>query len=102
MLHRQVIERYGGFDAGVQCGRVDGHAAPAADSYDPDTLRINFFICHQEIHRRLEILRIDVGRGHVAGMTAALSSEGRIKGDRQEASLRHRLRIQPAGRFHGK
>ena len=48
----------------------------------------------QEIHRRLEILRVDVGRGHIPGLAAAFACERWIKGEGQESPLHHGLGVQ--------
>ena len=55
---------YGGsnrrLDAGIQRRRIEGQASPAADADNADTLRVNIFLHGKEIHRRLEILCIDI------------------------------------------
>ena len=88
-----VVHGHGGgrLDAGILCGGVHRHAAPAADADDPDALRVNILLHGQEVHRRAEILCIDVRGCHVPGLSAALTGKGRVKGDRQIATLRHLL-----------
>ena len=81
-------------DAGVQRCGVQGHAAPAADADDADTGRINSVAQGEEIHRSHEVLGIDVGGSHIAHVAAALAGEGRVKGNRQKATLCHGLRVK--------
>ena len=44
----------------IQCCCVEGKASPAADTDNADTLGVNILLYGKEIHRRLEILCIDV------------------------------------------
>ena len=81
-------------DAGVERGGVERHPAPAADADDADALRVDPLVQRQEIHRRHEVLGIDVGRGHIAGRAAALAGKGGVKGQRQKAAPGHRLGVE--------
>ena len=60
-------------------------------------LRINILLYGEEVYRCAEILGVDVRRSDIAGCTAALAGIGRVEGNRQEAKLRHFLRIQTRG-----
>ena len=81
-------------DPGVKSRCVQSHSAPAADPDNGDLLRIHIVLHRQEIHRRLEILGIDIRRGHISWLPAAFSCEGRIKGDGQKSPLRHGLGVE--------
>ena len=74
--------------------RVQGQPTPAADADDADAIRVHAVKHGQEIHRRLEILRVDVGRGHIPGLAAAFACERWIKGEGQKSPLRHGLGVQ--------
>ena len=88
----------GCLDPGIQRRRIDGHAAPPANADDADALGIYHFVGRKEIHGRQEVLRIDVRRRHHAGFTTGFAGKGGIKGNREETSLGHMLRID-AGRL---
>ena len=90
---------HGRLDAGIQRGRIKSHTAPAANPDDADAVRIDLLIQGEEVHRRHEIFGVDIGGGHVTHITAALASEGRIKSDRQETALCHRLRVESGALF---
>ena len=83
-----------GLDALVHGDGIQRHAAPAADADDADPLAIDRGMQAEEIHRGAEVLGIDVRRGDVARLAAALSGVGRIERQRDEAALRHGLRVQ--------
>ena len=85
------------FDAGVNGRGIERHTAPATDTDDTDALRINILLHGEKVYRCAEILGVDVRRCYIAGHTAALAGVGRIEGNRQEAKLRHFLRIQTGG-----
>ena len=87
----------GRFNAGVNGGGIDRHTAPAADTDDTDALRVNILLHGEKVHRCAEILSVDVWRCDITGHTAALTGVGRVEGNRQEAKLRHFLRIQAGG-----
>ena len=87
-------DRHRRFDAGIQRGGVQGQAAPAADAQDADPVRIHVLPQGEVVHRRLEILGVDVRGSHVAGRAAALAGEGGVKGQGQEPPLRHGLGVQ--------
>ena len=74
---------------GVQC-----HAAPAANADDADALAVDGRLQAEKIHRRAEILGIDVRRGDIARLATAFAGIGRIEGQRDEPALGHGLRIQ--------
>ena len=84
-------------DAGIDGGGIDRHTAPAADTNDTDALRVHILLHGEEVYRCAEILGVDVRRSNIAGCTAALTGIGRVEGNRQEAKLRHFLRIQTGG-----
>ena len=100
---------HGGLDAGVDGRRVQGQAAPAADTQDADALRVHIVLDGEEVHRRLEVLGVDVRGGGVPGLAAALTGEGGVEGDGEEAPLRQRLGVEagalllhrPKGSTHG-
>ena len=69
----------------------------AADTDDTDALRVNILLHGKEVYRCAEILGVDVRRCYIAGCTTALAGIGRVKGNRQEAKLRHFLRVQTGG-----
>ena len=52
----------GSFDAGVDCRRIDRHAAPATDTDDTDTLGVHILLHGEEVYRCAEILGVDVRR----------------------------------------
>ena len=81
-------------DAGIQRGGVERHTAPAADADDADTRGIDHMVQGKEVHRSHEILCIDIRRGHIADVAAALAGERGIKGQRHKAALRHRLGVE--------
>ena len=83
-----------GLHTGIDRRCVQRETTPTTDADDTNTLRINSVVQRQEIHRRLEILRIDIRRCHISGLTAALTSKGGIEGNRQKTPFRHRLGIQ--------
>ena len=85
------------FDTGVNGCGVDRHAAPTTDTDDTDALRVNILLHGEEVYRCAEILGVDVRRSNIARLTAALAGVGRVEGNRQEAKLRHFLRIQAGG-----
>ena len=86
-------------DSCIEGSSVQGHAAPSADTEDAYAIRINIFIQRQEIHCCHEIFRIDIRGCHVSYVSAALTCEGRVKRDCQEASLRQRLGVQSRALF---
>ena len=90
--------RHGRPDARVDSGRVQRHAAPAADADDADLPGIRVVLYGKEIDSCAEILGVDVGRSHISRFAAAFSRVGRIKSDGKEASFGHGLRIE-AGRL---
>ena len=98
---RHVVHGGGdrGLDAGVQRGGVQGHASPAADTDDADAPGVDGFLHRKEIHCRHEVLRVDVRRGHIARVPAALPGIGRVEGNRDPSPFRHRLRIQARALF---
>lgn len=57
-----VVHRgcHGRLDAGVQCGRVQRHAAPTADADGADAFRIHVLLHGQEVDGCLEVLGVDV------------------------------------------
>ena len=85
---------HGGLDPGVDGRRVQGQAAPAADTQDADTLRVYVVLDGEEIHRRLKVLGVDVRGGGVPGLAAALAGEGGVESDGEEAPLRQRLGVE--------
>ena len=85
---------HGGLDAGVDGRRVQGQTAPAADAQDADALRVHVVLDGEEVHRRLEVLGVDVRGGGVPGLAAALAREGGVEGDGEEAPLRQRLGVE--------
>ena len=95
VVHRR---RDRGLDARVHHRVVDGDAAPAADADDADGVRIHVRAVREVIDGRGEIFRVDVKRSDIADTPAALARERRVERDRQEAALRHRLRVK-AGRL---
>ena len=86
-----------GLDPGIGSRRIEADAAPAADSDDADALRIHVLLPGQEIDRRQEVLRIDVGRSGAAGFSAAFSGEGRVESKRDESALGHIHGVKAAG-----
>ena len=85
------------FDAGVHSGGIDSHAAPATDTDDTDFLWVNIFLHRKKIHRRGEVLRVDVRGSHIPGTAAAFTGKGGVEGDGQKVPLRHGLCVQPGG-----
>ena len=86
---------HGGLDAGVHGGGVQAHAAKAADADDADALRIHRVQRGEEVHRGAEVFGIDVRRGHMTRLAAALARIGGVEGQRQEAAFGHGLGIEP-------
>ena len=95
---RHVVHRRGDrrLDACVDRRRVDGEAAPSADAEDADLVGVNVVARDKIIHRRLKVLRVDVGRSHVARFAARFAGEGRIERDCQETAFGERLRVEAA------
>ena len=60
-------------------------------------VRVDFGRGREVIHGGAEVFRIDVGRRHIPRLAAAFTRIGRIKGNRQEAALRHGLRVEARG-----
>ena len=83
-----------GLDALVHGDGIQCHAAPAANADDADALAVDGWVQAEKIHRRAEILGIDVRRGDIARLAAAFSGIGRIERQRDETTLRHGLRIE--------
>ena len=80
--------------------RIDGsgierHAAPAADAEDADAPGIDPLRGRKEIDRGAKVLRIDVGRRHVARLAAALARVGGVESDRDQAAFGQRLGVKP-------
>ena len=90
---------HGGLDAGIHGGGVQAHAAEAADADDADARRIHRVQRGEEVHRSAEVFGIDVRRGHVTRLAAALARIGGVEGQRQEAALGHGLGIEPGRLF---
>ena len=85
--------------ASVDSGRIDCHAAPAANSDDADAFRINIVACREEIYGCHEIFGIDIRAIHVARLAARFAGEARVKSDGQESAFSHVLRVKPRGLF---
>ena len=93
---RHVVHGAGddGLDALVHGDGIQCHAAPAANADDADPLAVDGRVQAEKIHRRAEVLGVDVGRGDVARLAAAFAGIGRVESQRDEAALRHGLRIE--------
>ena len=81
-------------DALVHGDGIQRHSAPAADAENADPLAIDRGVPAEVVDDRAEIFGVDVWRGDVARLAAAFSGVGRIEGQRDEAALRHRLRVK--------
>ena len=92
VIHRRTDRS---LDTGIYGRGVQRHAAPTAYTQDTDTLRIDIIARREIVDRRTEILRVDIGRGNVAGFAAALSRIRGVERYGQESALGQRLRIQP-------
>ena len=92
VIHRRTDRS---LDTGIYGRGVQGHAAPTAYTQDTDTLRIDIIARREIVDRRTEILRVDIGRGNVAGFAAALTRIRGVERYGQESALGQRLRIQP-------
>ena len=90
---------HGGLDAGIHGGGVQAHAAKTADADDADALRIHRVQRGEEVHRGAEVFGIDVRRGHMTRLAAALARIGGVEGQRQEAAFGHGLGIEPGRLF---
>ena len=86
----------GCLDSGIECRSIDGQTAPAADTENPDSIRIDIFLHGKEIDRCLKIFRVDIRRCHISGHSAAFSRKRRIKCYRQKTALCKCLCIQSA------
>ena len=65
---------------GVDSGSIKSKPSPAANADYAYAFRIDIFLQRQEVHRRLKVLGIYVGRSHISRSAAALSRKGRVKG----------------------
>ena len=83
-----------GLDALVHGDGTQGHAAPAANADDADPLAVDGRVQAEIVDGGAEILGIDVRRSDVARLAAAFSGIGPIESHRDEATLRHRLRVK--------
>ena len=87
------------FDSCVNTGSLQCHAAPAANAYNSDALRIDVVLNRQKINSRLKILYVDIRRMHCSGKTAGFSRKRRVEGNGEKSTFRHRLGIQTGGLF---
>ena len=90
-----VVHRDGhcGLDARVDGGGVHRKASPAAHAEDAHLLRIDIGARGEIVDGGAEVFGINVRRSHITGLPAALTGEGGVEGDGQEATLGQRLRI---------
>ena len=58
----------GSLDARIDGRRIQCHASPSADAQYADTVGIHLLAGRKEVHRRTEVLRVDVRRRHIAGV----------------------------------
>ena len=72
---------YGSFNAGIKCGGVQCHAAPAANADNADFIGVNHFVCRKVVYSCLKVLGVNIGRSHIAGLRAAFTGKGRVEGN---------------------
>ena len=72
---------YGSFNAGIQRGGVQCHAAPAANANNAYFIGVNHFICRKVVYCCLKVLGVNIGRSHIAGLPAAFTGKGRVEGN---------------------
>ena len=77
----------GSLDARVDGCRIQRHASPSADAQYPDTVGIHLLAGRKEVHRRTEVLRIDVRRRHITGFTPTLTGVRGVEGNGQESAF---------------
>lgn len=77
----------GSLDARVDGRRIQCHASPSADAQYADTVGIYLLTNRKEVHRRTEVLRIDVRRRHIAGFAPTLTGVRGVEGNGQESAF---------------
>ena len=87
---------HGSLNARIKCCRIHAHTSKSAYSDYADTLGVNIILNGQEINRCQEILGVDIGRCHTAGLAATLTGKRGVKGNSQESALGHVLCVQTA------
>ena len=90
-----IVHRDGhrGLDARVDGGGVHRKASPAAHAEDAHLPGMDVGARGEVVDGGAEVLGVDVGRGHIAGLPAALAGEGGVEGEGQEAAFGQRLRV---------
>ena len=81
------------YDAGIDGGGVDGHAAPAADTDDAAALRVNILLHGEEVYRRAEILSVDIRQCASSIKMRSASGSSRVAGRVAEA-FRNGLKLK--------
>ena len=90
-----IVHRDGhrGLDARVDGGGVHRKSSPAAHAEDAHLPGMDVGARGEVVDGGAEVLGVDVGRGHIAGLPAALAGEGGVEGEGQEAAFGQRLRV---------
>ena len=63
------------------------HASPSADAQYADTVGIHLLTSRKEVHRRTEVLRVDVRRSHITEFTPTLTGVRGVEGNGQESAF---------------
>ncbi|MNS44484.1 hypothetical protein D3C72_769270 [compost metagenome] len=85
-----------GFDASIGSGGIEGHATPATDAQQADTIAVDLLLQAEKIDGGTEVFGVDVGGGHVARLAATFAGVGGVKRQGDETVLGQGLGIETA------